>query len=49
MIVAPVPTVTGISNGTIAQGTTQAITITGSNFVPLHDRHDHPGKTAGCT
>ncbi len=34
VIVAAVPTVTGISDQTIAEGTTQAITITGSNFVP---------------
>ncbi|MCU0225160.1 MAG: hypothetical protein MUF27_14075 [Acidobacteria bacterium] len=34
VIVAAVPTVTGISDDTIAQGTSQAITISGSNFVP---------------
>jgi hypothetical protein len=33
VIVAPVPTVTGISDATIAQGSTQAITISGSNFI----------------
>ncbi len=34
VIVAAVPTVTGISDDTIAQGTSQPITISGSNFVP---------------
>ncbi|MCU0230712.1 MAG: IPT/TIG domain-containing protein, partial [Acidobacteria bacterium] len=33
--VVATPTVTGISNSTIAQGTSQVITITGSNFVEV--------------
>ncbi len=34
VVVVAVPTVTGVSNGQIAQGTSQEITIIGSNFVP---------------
>lgn len=44
VVVVAVPTVTGISNNQIAQGTAQAITISGSNFVPGTTAYIEPGE-----